>query len=255
MTTGSLNNFRDDPTVDPVAALAALGVAGAGKFDPLSFHYIEVLAQRRLQHQGEVREHLESKLTAALRDLQARFNRAQSDAIDRIKHIKYNLQTIDKIEKLDDYLAQGDLKALNRRISFLEQGPRSSPLAELTRHIEQLAPSFSEAGVAEQSGPSTELKAIRYYRDTWSKLSVDKQVAKAIENAPDNAGPLNSHYLVLRSLELMREISPDYLNRFMSYVDTLLCLEQAERKSRQPVKKAAAKTKAKPKKAKAADNP
>jgi hypothetical protein len=33
--------------------------------------------------------------------------------------------------------------------------------------------------------------------------------------------------LVLRSLALMREAAPDYLNRFVSYADTLLCLEQA----------------------------
>jgi hypothetical protein len=34
---------------------------------------------------------------------------------------------------------------------------------------------------------------------------------------------------VLHSLALMRDISPDYLNRFLSYVDTLLCLEQVDR--------------------------
>lgn len=34
--------------------------------------------------------------------------------------------------------------------------------------------------------------------------------------------------LVLRSLGLMREASPDYLNRFMAYVDTLLWLDVAE---------------------------
>jgi hypothetical protein len=37
--------------------------------------------------------------------------------------------------------------------------------------------------------------------------------------------------VVLRSLALMRDISPDYLNRFMSYVDALLCLEQVDREA------------------------
>jgi len=32
---------------------------------------------------------------------------------------------------------------------------------------------------------------------------------------------------VLRSLSLMQEVSPDYLRRFLSHVDTLLWLEQA----------------------------
>jgi hypothetical protein len=34
--------------------------------------------------------------------------------------------------------------------------------------------------------------------------------------------------LVLRSLGLMRELSPDYLNRFMGYVDTLFFLDSVE---------------------------
>jgi hypothetical protein len=54
--------------------------------------------------------------------------------------------------------------------------------------------------------------------------------------APKNAGPINSHMLVLRALTLMREASPDYLNRFICYADTLLCLDQAgqERASAKP---------------------
>ncbi len=35
--------------------------------------------------------------------------------------------------------------------------------------------------------------------------------------------------LVLRSLGLMRDLSPDYLNRFVGYVDTLLILEDLGR--------------------------
>jgi hypothetical protein len=84
-----------------------------------------------------------------------------------------------------------------------------------------------------------ELKAIRQFRNTWSKLSVDKQVAQALDQAPKNAGPINSHMLVLRSLALMRDTSPDYLNRFMSYVDTLLCLDQGDAKSKPVPKKPA----------------
>ena len=44
---------------------------------------------------------------------------------------------------------------------------------------------------------------------------------------PKNAAPLNSHHLVHRSLTLMRDLSPEYLDRFMSYVDALLWLDQA----------------------------
>jgi hypothetical protein len=38
---------------------------------------------------------------------------------------------------------------------------------------------------------------------------------------------MNSLHLVLRSLARMRDISPDYLQGFMSYIDTLIWLEHA----------------------------
>jgi hypothetical protein len=77
------------------------------------------------------------------------------------------------------------------------------------------------------------------FRQQLHRISVQKQVTQAIAQAPQNAGPINSHMLVLRSLGLMRDISPDYLNRFMGYVDTLLVLEAAGQ-SKALTKKAAA---------------
>ena len=41
-----------------------------------------------------------------------------------------------------------------------------------------------------------------------------------------NAGPLNSSSLVHRSLSLMSELSPGYLQQFLSYVDALSWMEQ-----------------------------
>jgi hypothetical protein len=66
------------------------------------------------------------------------------------------------------------------------------------------------------------------FRQQLGKISVQKQVTQAIAQAPQNAGPINSHMLVLRSLSLMRDLSPDYLNRFMGYVDTLLFLDMPQ---------------------------
>ena len=66
-------------------------------------------------------------------------------------------------------------------------------------------------------------------------MSVDKQLALAMKQAPKNAGPINSHMLVLRSLAMMQELSPDYLSRMVSYVDTLLLLDPGEKEL--PVKR------------------
>ncbi len=96
---------------------------------------------------------------------------------------------------------------------------RGETLGDLVRYMAQHAP----------AAPSTELKSVHYFRNTWSRLSAEKQVTQALGQAPRNAGPINSHVVALRSLALMRDISPDYLNRFMSHVDTLLRLDQGDK--------------------------
>ena len=180
------------PAADCAATIAALRQAGAERFDPVRWHYIEALARRAAQQPERVKRILEDKLAVALADLKSGIERAQHDA-----------------------------RATIARSTAPQAG---ATLAELLRHIAQHAP---PAAASTHGGARPELKAARYFSNTWSKLSVDRQVSSAIDQAPKNAGPLNSHFLVLRSLEIMRDISPDYLNRFTCYVDSLLCLDQA----------------------------
>jgi hypothetical protein len=70
-----------------------------------------------------------------------------------------------------------------------------------------------------------ELQALDFFRHTWARLAVHRSMNQSLAKTPKNAGPLNSHRLVLRSLEVMREVSPAYLNRFVTYVDALLVLD------------------------------
>lgn len=189
-----------EPAQDLSAQLAGLRLAGADQYDPVTCHYLQVLLERAARHQGQIKRLLDARLAQALQTLQGRFEQAQRDA----------QQAIASQEK---------------------SAPRAS-LGELARYIAQHAPEQVDASLDGASrsaaGSRPELKSVRQFRNTWSKLSVDKQVAKALGQAPKNAGPINSHMLVLRSLALMREISPDYLNRFMSYADALLCLDQCD---------------------------
>lgn len=67
-------------------------------------------------------------------------------------------------------------------------------------------------------------------RQALSQASVQKQVAQALREAPRHAGPINSHMLMLRSLDWLQAHAPAYLQRFMAYADTLLSLEQAGKK-------------------------
>jgi hypothetical protein len=67
---------------------------------------------------------------------------------------------------------------------------------------------------------------LAYLRNTWSRLSAERSLTQSLATVPENAGPLNSQQLMHRSLTLMRDLSPDYLHRFMSYVDALLRLDR-----------------------------
>lgn len=146
---------------------------------------------------------------------------------------------------LDARLAQA-LAAYRKKVvaplrpASADPASQISPLVELVGYIEQQCGD----GLDQMVDGRTELKTMRRDRATWAKLSAERQMTKAFAQRPHNAGPLNSHLLVLRAIEAMRELSPDYLNRFVSYADTLLWLDQADtRTSRSTRKPAARKTK------------
>lgn len=168
--------------------------------DAVRLHFLQALARRTQEREGAVKHLLEEKLDRATAAHHARVAQ-QADAVVTEPH--------------------------------RHSSPQPSPLAALTDALTQRIPKNARGAVGAERrdsdlGTRPELKSIRYFRETWSKLSVDKQLAQAIAQGPENAGPLNSHQLVLRSLAVMRDIAPNYLNRFMSYADTLLWLDQAD---------------------------
>ncbi|MDR5856105.1 DUF2894 domain-containing protein [Caballeronia sp. LZ062] len=73
--------------------------------------------------------------------------------------------------------------------------------------------------------PSHE-ELLEYMRGVWSKVSAERQLRESQQKVPKNAGPLNSNSLVHRSLALMREASPEYLQHFLAYVETLSWMEE-----------------------------
>ncbi|MDQ0041450.1 DUF2894 domain-containing protein [Variovorax boronicumulans] len=112
-------------------------------------------------------------------------------------------------------------KASDAEIAAAARQASRGPLAELTDHLAQ-------HGSSERMDPATnELKVLPFFRSTWSKLSAERRLTQSLAKLPQNAGPLNSHNLVHQSLTLMRELSPEYLSKFVSYVDALLWVDQA----------------------------
>lgn len=114
--------------------------------------------------------------------------------------------------------------------------PRAAPPKPLTP-LGQLNQHIATASQAPGMGGRPELRSAQAFRETWSRLCAEDEVVQAVQRGPENAGPLNSHMLVLRTLGLMRELSPDYLRRFMAHADSMLWLEQASAQLKQPASK------------------
>lgn len=62
-------------------------------------------------------------------------------------------------------------------------------------------------------------------RQVCAEVRTESQLRQALAPAPADAGPLNSASLVHRALTRMRDLSPDYLEHFVAYVDALSGLE------------------------------
>jgi len=173
-------------------------------FDPVGWHYTEKLSQRANEATGLTRDLLLVKREKALSEMNAR----------------WDAKTLS-----DDQNAAPEAAAA-----------LPSPLVQL---LQEMTPASDETRSHKSSMPKAwraESPRIQQFRKQLGQISVQKQVTKAMAQAPQNAGPINSHMLVLRSLHLMREASPEYLGRFMVYLDTLLCLD-APIAVKQPVKK------------------
>jgi hypothetical protein len=169
---------------------ASLTPSELAAFDPVGWHYIEQLAQRTAQATGPAQALLCAKFDKARQDLNARFVAAKTSSVP----------------------TQPLMPAT------------PSPLAQL---LQEMTPASGLVSPSPSGAWRAESPRILQFRQQLGKISVQKQVSKAMAQAPQNAGPINSHMLVLRSLGLMRDASPDYLNRFMVYLDTLLCLDEA----------------------------
>lgn len=217
-----------DPSATLSSGLAALRAAGAQGFDPLRLHYIDTVYRRARLHTGAVRQLIDARLAQAIATLQAELAAAREKAGTDIDEARKHYPEAGA--QLDNLLATGQFHALRIELEKLKSRQQASPLAKLLRQLEHVHHAASPSAAAPSPAPvRPELKILRESRTTWARLSVERQLSLAMQQAPRNAGPINSHMLMLRSLELMRDISPDYLGRFMCYADSLLRLGEGLR--------------------------
>jgi len=181
------------------ARLDALRARGATQGDAVRLRFIESMARRAAGHGGVARQLLDERLAGLLA--------AHGDALEVARSAP------------DDPLHPAD--AAPRRGAFAELIDlleRRAAAPELTPHAPPAAPGRTTP---------TEPQAVEFFRRTWARLSAEQRLAQSRQALPENAGPLHSHHLVHRSLTLMRDLSPEYFDRFVSHIDALLWLEQA----------------------------
>jgi hypothetical protein len=187
-------------------ALAALRERGADRRDPVRFRLAQGLARRAAAHAGAARRAIDEKLAALL----ARFDAGDDAPRGDVAPVR----------------ERGALAALVDHAAR-QKGVSAMPVAASRGAPAQAQALASVTPVAAHAGAAADAGTVHFFKRTWSRLSADQRLAQSRASLPENAGPLNSQHLVHRSLLLMRELSPEYLERFVGYIDALQWLEQS----------------------------
>lgn len=168
----------------------------AERLNPVRFHVIETLQQGAKDHVGEARRILEERL-----------------------------------QRLIDAYAS-DLQQSSCHDSATTPGPPArGALGELVDELAaRAAARRDERTTRPAAAPSSfpALPALDEFREIWSRVRTESQLRQSLEHVPTDAGPLNSGSLVHRSLTLMHELAPGYLQHFLAYVDALAGMEQLQ---------------------------
>lgn len=181
------------PQASPLDDLRERGAPGR---DPVRFRLAEALERRAAAHSGAARHVLDAKLALLL-------------------------QSLDSLVTPPASIAPGVALPQIRR------GALGELVDHAARHRAPLARGPNTSREATSASPGTDPTTLQFFQRTWSRLSADQRLAQSRASLPENAGPLNSHHLLHRSLTLMRELSPQYLEHFVGYIDALQWLEQA----------------------------
>ena len=216
------------------AAIAGLRANGAQHTDPLRFAVIEALARRASGRGGAMGQRLQRRLGELLQAYGAQVAQAGAEADQLAAALAQRFpQSSAQIQSCRTETGSHGLIGLRQLAEALAAQAAPRPLAELLARLQPpgtaLPPALAGKGAAmAPAGPPAELKALSQFRHSWARLDVAQQLQRSKQQAPENAGPLNSQGLVLRALQQLQAISPDYLERFVSQVEALMWLDQAD---------------------------
>ncbi|WP_370641257.1 DUF2894 domain-containing protein [Achromobacter sp. MY14] len=190
--------------VDAQAMLDAWREGGADQADPVRFCFLQAMARRAAVLDGPARQLLDEKLAGHL-NAYAQLLDAEPDANADVEP-----------EAGADAEPDAEPSALAGLLAYLADPSLNTPDGEPDWNRDALG--------LREAYPDVQM--LEYFRAVWSRVSADRQVRQSQQQVHKNAGPLNSNQLVHRALSLMRELSPGYLQQFLSYTDALMWMEQ-----------------------------
>ncbi|ULU24640.1 DUF2894 domain-containing protein [Dyella terrae] len=182
-----------DGTPSARATLDAWRARQADRLDPIRFHFMDALEKRAARIDGEARGLLDARLAVLI----------------------------------DAYAADLIPSAVSASNDAVSDIAERGPFGELIDQLARMAASRNEKPATEPATSAMpEMELLGEFRKIWSSVRTESQLRQSMEDAPENAGPLNSRALVHRTIALMRELSPGYLQHFLAYIDDLSWIEQ-----------------------------
>lgn len=254
---------------DLLIELTSLQQIGADRFNTVSFQLIEKLVDRAGKSRATAERLLIEKARLELNSYQKKLCSAQREAAVLLKVIDEHFpDSRVKAQQLAEAFNYKALSRLYRRLlaQLKEEAAKNNSLSSLVVSLKAKKPildkqstglSFDEylqqrdnelirglesvelSAESDAQEALPELRSSRMLRQIRLKQKAEKLVSKAIEESPPSPGPLNPQMLSIRALKGMRDLSPQYLNRLVTYIDSLLWIEKAgdkyapEKKARQ----------------------
>jgi len=239
--------MTDVSDIDCGDQIALILERGDNRFDETRFRYISSMYDRAVKQRRSVSQALMSKVDQLLTSYQSDVSLSDESTVALSRRIKMSFpgssSEVDRVErycnaraliKLEERLTRasegGVLSALTNLLlqeSESDDSQGISSFLELLQSQEnEVVKTFSDNETCTRS-KKIELKSTRLFRESQEKLNSEKLIRQAIKDGPDNPGPINPHMLAIRSLSTMQSLSPQYLKRFLSYIDTVFWLEQA----------------------------
>lgn len=197
--------------------LDAWRAQGANRVDSLSLDLIEaMLARVEGRTEARVQQVLYTRLKALIENHAKRLE--QDSAAHAMRHAEGGSDPAPASDAAMPAANDARPSDASARLSALTE--------QMARPVVPLTDAAPSSAFSDWRAQYPELPILDEFRAIWSRVNVNRRIQQTQEQVHENAGPLNSGHLVHRTLSYMRDVSPGYLEQFLSYLDNLAWVEQ-----------------------------